>query len=97
MLKKWVSVRAELGGDLLELIGKLDYPFSKSLETGKSSFALFECLMVRTGDTWKPFSGDINGAFGQAAIRRERIVSYIPLRESAEYWERVWRELITTA
>lgn len=94
MLKKWVSVQAELGGALLVLAGKLDYPFDKSLGGGKDEFARFECLLVKEDGLWKPFSRDLPGASGHVSIRRERIVLFIPLRESSEYWEGVWRGLL---
>ena len=91
-MKKWVAVRAEFAGSVVELAGRLDFPFSRSLEKQKSVFVVFDCLMIHANGVWKPYSGTLHGAFGQAALRRDRIVSYIPLRESSGYWDRIWHE-----
>ena len=90
MPRKWVCLEAVLGGGLVPFVGKVDFPFHKALEGGKG-FVQLECLMRESVAGWRPYPEPVEGVFGQGALRRERIVGFYPIRESAAHWEGVWR------
>ena len=97
MPKKWVCVEVEISGQLRRFVGKLEYPFQKELERSRGKeFSQFDCMMVQSGDVWRAYPEDaVPGVFGQVALRRDRIISFLPLRDAASHWEETWRGLTT--
>lgn len=97
MLKKWLCFQALIGNQVHTFVGKLDYPFSRSIDAARDRHLLcFENLLLREGDRFHVYPQGIVGATGQVRIRKSAILCYTPLKEAAVHWEKVWNEALET-
>ena len=93
MLKKWVCFEAQLGGQIQTFVGKIDYPFAKSIGAPKPKGVLcFENLMVKSADGFIRYPAGVEGVTGQVFFRHDLILTYSPLKDSKKHWETCWNE-----